>query len=369
MGELFQLLREASEHELFGIRGVYSSVDTRHAVDSLVEKAAGSGFNLLIWFVNPRRGPEGVTASYRTEFFPCGQACEEDLLAYLIEKAREAGLKVWAWFGFMGYKSLLEKHRDWAAVWPDGRSTLERPCSPGGERFYVMNPAHPEVVDFWRRALVDLVARYSVDGVNFEDDFGYGYCGEWFSYDELNRRRFTRFLEERGITDLEWPSDAVEGGRYYSYWIEYKCEVVAEVACELVKAVKSVKPGLEVSLATEVSRERNRRVHGIDWVELGRRGVFDCFTFMAYTADDRTLEHWVKGVFEELRGSKTKPVMIIGWELRGHPAVDWVRQALIVRRLGGDDLIVFWDGGLDSSGAWGYMGKLFETMRRRGQRV
>lgn len=364
MEELSCLLREASEYRLFGIRGIYSSADTRRAIDSLVEKAASSGFNLLIWFVNPRRGPEGVTAFYRTEFFPCGPACEEDLLAYLIERGHEAGLKVWAWFGFMGYKSLLEKHRDCAAVWPSGESTLERPCSPRGERFYVMNPAHPSVVEFWKHALLDLVARYKVDGVNFEDDFGYGYCGELFSYDELNRRRFTRFLEEQGIADLNWPSDAVEEGRYYSYWVEYKCQVVARVARHLVKAVKSARPGLEVSLATEVSRERNRRVHGIDWVELGREGVFDYFTFMAYTADDHMLGRWVKGVFGELQGSKTKPVIITGWELRGHPAVDWVRQALIVRELGGDDLIMFWDGGLDSSNAWGCIKALFEAMRR-----
>ncbi|MCS7105094.1 MAG: family 10 glycosylhydrolase [Thermofilaceae archaeon] len=356
------LLREASSYTPFKYKGVYSSVSSKDEVDKLVVKAANSGFNLIIWFVNPRRGPEGVTASYKTSFFPCEKTCEEDLLAYLLERAHERGLKVWAWFGFMGYKSLLERNPSWAAVWPTGETTLEKPCSPGGEKFHVLNPANPQVVEFWRQALVDLVTRYDVDGVNFEDDYGYGYCGENFSYDELNRRMFQAFLEKRGINSFEWPRDALKGGRYYDHWVDYKCEVVSNVTRDLVKTLKTLKPGIEVSLAVMVNREWNREIHGIDWVELGREGLFDYLTFMAYTADDRTLESWVESVHQELNGARSKPIIIIGWELRGYPAINWVKQALVVRRLGGEDLIVFWDGGIERSNAWGYFLQLFNAM-------
>lgn len=356
-----EILRKASTYTVFGLKGVYSSAGTRAEIDALVEKTAGSGFNLIIWFVNPRRGLEGVTAQYKTDFFPCGKACEEDLLAYLVERAHEKGLKVWAWFGFMGYKGLLERHPGWAAVWPTGETTLERPCAPSGEKFYVLNPANREVVEFWKQALVDLVTRYEVDGVNFEDDYGFGYCGENFSFDEINRENFARFLMRRGVESFEWPRDALEGGRYYDLWVEYKCSLVGNVTGELVTAVRKARPSVEVSLATSVSLEWSRRAFGINWIELG---AFDYFTFMAYTADERVLESWVSNVFASIRGLKTKPIIIIGWELRGRPALEWIKQALIVRRLGGKDLIVFWDGGLDSSNAWNHFQALFSSMKK-----
>ncbi|MEM1509137.1 MAG: family 10 glycosylhydrolase [Thermofilaceae archaeon] len=356
-----EILQEASTYTVFSLKGIYSSVGTRAEIDALVEKTASSGFNLIIWFVNPRRGSEGVTAQYKTDFFPCSNACEEDLLAYLIERAHEKKLKVWAWFGFMGYKSLLERHPDWAAVWPTGETTLERPCAPSGEKFYVLNPANRDVVEFWKQALIDLVARYEVDGVNFEDDYGFGYCGENFSFDEINRENFTRFLIQRGIENLDWPHDVLEGGKYYKFWVEYKCSLVRNVTGELVEAVKKVKPGIEVSLATSVSLEWSKRAFGIDWIDLE---VFDYFTFMAYTADEQVLKSWVSNIFALMRGLKTKPIIIIGWELRGRPALEWVKQALTVRRLGGEDLIIFWDGGLDSSNAWNYFRALFSSMKK-----
>lgn len=353
-----EALWEASTYTVFRLRGVYSSAGTRAGVDALVEKTARSGFNLIIWFVNPRRGPEGVTAQYKTDLFPCSEACEEDLLAYLVERAHERGLKVWAWFGFMGYRSLLERHPSWAAVWPTGETTLEKPCAPGGEKFYVLNPANREVVEFWKQALIDLVSRYEVDGVNFEDDYGFGYCGENFSFDEINRENFARFLAQRGVESFDWPRDAL--GRYHDLWVEYKCSLVGNITRELVAAVKKVKPHVEVSLAASVSLEWSRKAFGIDWVKLED---FDYLTFMAYTADDRVLESWVSEIFASTKGLKTKPIIIIGWELRGHPALNWIRQALVVRRLGGEDLIVFWDGGLDSSNAWDHFQALFNSMK------
>lgn len=98
-------------------------------------------------------------------------------------------------------------------MYPDGVSTLERPC--GGN--YPLNPAHSEVVEFWRNALLELVERYDVDGVNFEDDYRYGYCGESYSYDELNRMRFEEYLERREVkAPFKWPDDMVEVGALYS---------------------------------------------------------------------------------------------------------------------------------------------------------
>lgn len=363
--EVKRVVDEARNYPPFKLRGVYSAVGGREGVDRLVENVRKAGFNLIVWFVNPRWGE----ARYRTSYFPCGADCEQDLLSYLVRRAHENGIKVWAWFGFMGYRELLEKHPDWAAVYSDGSTTLEKPCVVGeGERYYPMNPANPEVVEFWKRAILEIVENYDIDGVNFEDDYGYCYCGEHYSFDEYNRRGFTSFLEKRGFArSFKWPDEVLENEELRRLWVEYKCEVVENLTRTLYNAIKEVKPDLEVSLAAAPSLEWSRRAFGIDWVELGRKGLFDSLTFMVYTANDAELEATVKNVFELMRGSKAKPIIIIGWELRKSPPAAWIRQALLVRKLSGEDIIVFWDGGLDQTGSWEAFAELFEAMSAGGR--
>jgi uncharacterized lipoprotein YddW (UPF0748 family) len=362
--EVERVIEEARNYAPLKLRGVYSGVGGREGVDRLVEKAREAGFNLIVWFVNPRWGE----ARYRTNYFPCGADCRDDLLSYMVERAHENGIKVWAWFGFMGYRELLEKHPDWAAMYPDGSTTLERPCKVGErESYYPMNPANPEVVEFWKRALLEVVENYDVDGINFEDDYGYSYCGQHYSFDEYNRRGFTRFLEERGFArSFKWPDDVLKDEELKKLWVEYKCKVVENLTRELYSAIKNAKPGLEVSLAISPNLEWSKIAYGVDWIELGRQGLFDALTFMVYTADDSKLEATVRSVFALMKDSKTKPIIIIGWELKDSPPAAWVRQALLVRKLGGEDIVVFWDGGLDRTGSWEAFAKLFKTMGTGG---
>jgi len=351
-----EIPEEASKYAPFKLRGVYGTWSGKEGVEKLVARAEEGGFNLIIWFVNPRWGE----ARYRTKYYPCGSDCEADILAHLIEEAHKRGIRVWAWFDFMGYRELLEEHPDWAAVYPDGVSALERPCRGN----YPLNPAHPEVVEFWRNALLELVEKYDIDGVNFEDDYGYGYCGESYSYDEHNRRKFEEYLRRRGIeVTLEWPDDVMEGGELYNLWIEYKCEVVENVTRLLYEAVKSVKPHVEVSLAATPDLKWSKRAYGIDWVKLAEEGLFDYLTFMLYSTDDEWVSNTASKIFKTLEGAKAKPIIIIGWELRRSPPEAWVRQALLVRKVGGEDIIVFWDDGLERTGSWGAFARLFSSMR------
>ena len=362
--ELKVLIKEAHKYSSFNIRGVYSSAGSRDEIDKLIKHVKGSGFNLIIWFVNPRWGE----ARYNTSYFPCGSGCKADLLSYLIRKAHESGLKVWAWFDFMGYRKLLEEHPDWAAVYPDGKSTLERPCKVGvNEEYYPMNPANPEVVNFWRSTLAELVRKYNVDGVNFEDDYGYSYCGEHYSYDKYNRQGFESFLHKKGIhVRVQWPNDVVEDGSLYDLWVEYKCEVIENLTRVLYSTIKKIRPNIEVSLAVSPNLEWSKRAYGVNWIKLGKLGLFDSLTFMVYTTDDAKLESTIKYIFKAMHTSRAKPMIIIGWELRNSSPAAWIRQTLIVRKLGGQDIIVFWDGGLDKTNAWSTFKELFEVMHGNG---
>lgn len=323
--ELRQLLEEARGYDLLEPREVCSAADAGRAVDQLVERAASSGFNPITWLVSPKRGPEGDPASYETTFSPCGAACEKDLLAHPVEGSRERRLEVWAQFSFVGSRSPLEKHSDRAAARPIGEATPSRPCSSGAERFYTLNHAHWGSLELWRGTTVDLAARYDVSGVSFEDGFG---CSGSSSHDELNSQLFELFPEGRGVRDLSWPRDALEGGRYHRLRVERKREVVASAAREPSGALGSAKPNLEISAATLVEGENGGR-RGIDWAALGK-GASSTTPPSRLAPPMRRVLTWTREVPSGLRGSRAKSIAIIDWGLRQRPVIDRVCRAPIV---------------------------------------
>ena len=80
--ELESIIKEARKYPPFKIKGVYSSAGGRNDVDKLVKQAKEPGFNVIIWFVNPRWGQ----ARYNTSYFLCGAQCKADLLSYLVKR-------------------------------------------------------------------------------------------------------------------------------------------------------------------------------------------------------------------------------------------------------------------------------------------
>ncbi|RLF22786.1 MAG: hypothetical protein DRN15_08055 [Thermoprotei archaeon] len=357
MRRLESLLERAKELGGFDIIGAYMNPGDVGDIEGLLDRMKENGVNLIIVFVNPR----GQVAYYPSKYYKFIGGRGEDPLARIIDMAHERGIKVWAWFDFMGYKELLERHPDWAAVYPDGKTTLERPYYEGSAARYPMNPLHPEVKEFWKNALLELVTRYDIDGVNFEDDYGYCYGGENYSYDDMNRKAFLRFALEHNVTDVVWPDDVVPGGRYHDLWIKFKCHTIAELTKELYQAIKSVKPHVVVSIAVAVHPWQLEC--GVDWRLLAKEGCIDALTFMLYSDDTDWVARSAKMVLDEFKrlNSTVKPIIIIGWELRDDPPVKWLEQAVAVLELGYKELILFDASIVDSiPNCW----SVFKELRR-----
>lgn len=140
-------------------------------LDGLVETAVASGMNSLFFQVRPRSD-----ALYASSLFPTsrylvgteGAPLPMDPLEYLIRKAHRAGVTVHAWInpyrvttGGEGVGSLSEGN--------PARLHPEWLISVGGNLYY--NPALPQVRALVVEGIGELLDRYALDGVVFDDYF------------------------------------------------------------------------------------------------------------------------------------------------------------------------------------------------------
>lgn len=170
------------------VRGVWMTVNdseiwmNRDRMQQAVDQLARSNFNTIypvIWnsgyvmYPSPFAQAAGIQS-----YVPLGKQ-RQDALGELIAYAHQRGLRVIPWleFGFMTPSSseLAVMHPDWLTQKKDGTKTDEDAV---GEVVW-LNPFRPEVQQFLKGLVSEVVSRYNVDGVQFDDhtslpsEFGY----------------------------------------------------------------------------------------------------------------------------------------------------------------------------------------------------
>ncbi|WP_157253291.1 glycoside hydrolase family 10 protein [Nonomuraea typhae] len=123
-----------------------------------------------------------------------------DPLPFLIAEAQKRGLEFHAWFnpyrasydanvGRLPASHPARVHPDWVVKY--------------GDRLYY-NPGLPQVREHVTKVITDVVKRYDVDGVHF-DDYFYPYPGGGGTFDD--KAAFTKYREGRSLAD--WRRDNV----------------------------------------------------------------------------------------------------------------------------------------------------------------
>ncbi|PWJ43844.1 family 10 glycosylhydrolase [Sediminitomix flava] len=114
-----------------------------------------------------------------------------DPLTFAIEEAHKRGLELHAWMNpyrissaknpsdsYFGEGHVYKEHPEWAIAYDDGSM--------------ILNPGIPEVADYIAEVVEDVVDRYDVDGVHF-DDYFYAYGG---THASLDQEQFDAYAEE-----------------------------------------------------------------------------------------------------------------------------------------------------------------------------
>jgi uncharacterized lipoprotein YddW (UPF0748 family) len=170
------------------VRGVWMTVNdseilmNRDRMHQAVDELARSHFNTIypvVWnsgyvmYPSPLAQAAGIQP-----YLPLGKQ-KQDTLAELVTYAHQRGLRVIPWleFGFMtpSTSELAVLHPNWLTQRKDGTQTDEEAV---GEVVW-LNPFHPQVQQFFKGLVTEVMSRYPVDGVQFDDhtclpsEFGY----------------------------------------------------------------------------------------------------------------------------------------------------------------------------------------------------
>ncbi|GAA4839411.1 family 10 glycosylhydrolase [Algivirga pacifica] len=119
-----------------------------------------------------------------------GQDPGYDPLQFVIDEGHKRGMEVHAWMNpyriasaknpsdsYFAEGHVYKEHPDWAIKYSDGG--------------YILNPGKPEVADYIAEVVADVVKRYDVDGIHF-DDYFYAYGG---TSDALDQAEFNKYAE------------------------------------------------------------------------------------------------------------------------------------------------------------------------------
>ncbi|NJK28085.1 MAG: family 10 glycosylhydrolase [Coleofasciculaceae cyanobacterium SM2_3_26] len=159
-----------------------------------------------------------------------------DMLQTTVELARQQGMSVIPWFefGFMtpSDSALAYRNPEWLTNRRDGSRLYQQ----GRHERVWLNPFHPEVQDFILNLVVEVVTKYDVDGIQFDDHFGLPV--------EMGYDPYTVALYRQEHNGQDPPSDPHDPA-----WVRWRADKLTAFVERLFRAVKRNNPKAILSLA------------------------------------------------------------------------------------------------------------------------
>jgi uncharacterized lipoprotein YddW (UPF0748 family) len=196
---------------------------------------------------------------------------ERDMLQELIAVANVQKLKVIPWFefGFMtpAPSALAKRHPDWITQRRDGTSIVMEGTHP---RVW-LNPLHPEVQNFLVSLVDEVVTRYSVSGIQFDDHFGLPVD---LGYDDFTVRLYQQ--EHQGKRPPLNVNDRA--------WKRWRADKITEVMAKVFQTVKAKNPQVILSLSPNPAKFAYDTILQ-DWVTWERRGYIEELVIQVYRSN------------------------------------------------------------------------------------
>jgi len=194
-----------------------------------------------------------------------------DLLRELTTQGHKNGLAVLPWFefGFMAPSdsSLAKRHPDWLTSRRDGSKIwLE-----GKHDRVWLNPFRPEVQNFIQNLIVEIVSKYDVDGIQFDDHFG---LPAELGYDAYTKKLYKQ--EHFGKNPPANPQDPE--------WVRWRADKITQYLQKVFKAVKTRKPKCIISVAPNPQRV-SYELFLADWEKWERQGLVEELVLQVYRND------------------------------------------------------------------------------------
>jgi len=169
-----------------------------------------------------------------------------DPLAIAMDEGQRQGIQIHAWLETLcaGMASeggsppqIILNNPDWAAVGLDGHI----PSAAESNRYF-LSPAHPDVQEFMLSLTLELVDRYSVDGIHL-DYLRYPY-GRIIPYD------YAPTITKLAVADLGFePRDVRLNITKWNAWFDWRHCNLTDFVVRLSGAIRSAAPGTLISAA------------------------------------------------------------------------------------------------------------------------
>ncbi len=194
-----------------------------------------------------------------------------DPLAELVQLGRQNNIAVIPWFefGFMAPadSELVKRNPQWVTQRKDGSKVWKE-----GEYDRVwLNPFKPEVQQFILNLVDEIVSKYGVDGIQFDDHMG---LPSEFGYDAE-----TVALYKKENPGKEPPVNAKD-----PQWLRWRANKITEFMGRVFAIVKARKPYATISLSPN-SQTFSYENYLQDWVTWRRLGYVEEILLQAYRTD------------------------------------------------------------------------------------
>jgi len=194
-----------------------------------------------------------------------------DMMAEAVREGHRLGMAVIPWFefGFMAPadSNLARRRPEWITQRRDGSQVVMEGTHP---RVW-LNPFHPQVQQFIQALVVEIVAKYEVDGIQFDDHFG---LPSELGYDPYTVARYRR--EHNGQAPPQDFNDP--------QWLKWRAEIISNFTEQLFHAVKAIRPGCVVAVAPNPQEFSYRRFLQ-DWHTWEQRGLVEELIVQLYRRD------------------------------------------------------------------------------------
>lgn len=210
-----------------------------------------------------------------------------DPLALIIEKARKANIKVYAWFEYGFAFAYKDSNTVWSRKYPNW---IGRNASGGWlkkNNFFWWNSLHPEVQQMMTELVCEVVRRYDVDGVQGDDRLPA--MPSEGGYDDYTLKLYAS--EHGGKSPPRDPQD--------SAWLQWKADKLSDYGRALYMAVKKIRPGCMVSWSPSIypwSKENYLQ----DWPKWLKEGFADNILPQLYRYDIKAYEKILKELNEQV---------------------------------------------------------------------
>jgi len=329
--------------------GSQDTLSTKAKIDQLIQRARRYGFNTL--YVQVYRHDRAWYNSRYADTAPYRDIVKRekiDPLAYLIQQAHQAGLKVHAWLncfriGKDRRAPILRRFGD-DIITRDGKgvSLLKYKTSDLPDGGYWLDPGDKNVILYLRNIIAEVARKYTgLDGIHLDYaryPFNSPYAGSrWANRNDLGygKESVRRFKEWTGVDPLTMKLTR-SNCQAWDNWRRHQLNSFIEGAYGLVRQIN---PSLDFSIAVIAWADRAYLSSFQDWRRWLDEGSVYYVAIMNYGTDSR-MARYLTGTAIAARGER-QVFIGLGQYLLGTKPEALLQQIADCRQAGADGIVLF----------------------------